>query len=83
MIIDRSKIVEKREQRRTKKRDHLYNWHPWYAWYPVQVPYYSGNWVWLQYIEREYYCNITSDIGFFGGPSANISTGYRRRMKQT
>ena len=82
MIFDRSKIVERRKQRRREKRDYKYNWHPWYAWYPVQVPHYSGNWVWLQHIEREYYCDVRNSTGIFGGPIAIISDGWRRRAKK-
>jgi len=25
----------------------------WFAWYPVPLPPYDGEWVWLEWIERE------------------------------
>ncbi len=25
----------------------------WFAWYPVPLPPYRGEWVWLEFVERE------------------------------
>lgn len=27
-------------------------WRRWFAWYPVEVGFYTGKFVWLQFIER-------------------------------
>ena len=37
---------ETEEQRMVRE----YEWHKWFAWFPVQMP--DGTWVWLEHVER-------------------------------
>lgn len=43
----------------TFKKTYLFDWHPWFAWYPVHIS--GDNYVWLEWIERvgdEHYTGI-------------------------
>lgn len=48
-----------------------HGYRPWFAWFPVQVNPYEGDWVWLEWVERE-------PDGYGGG-----ITGYQYRRKLT
>jgi len=41
-----------------KPPEYKYNWHSWFAWYPVPVyvgdEEFYGTWVWLEKVERVY-----------------------------
>jgi hypothetical protein len=57
--------------RREPEEARLWNWHPWFAWYPVRVfdaKIGWGTWVWLETVERVYE---------FGQP--NLKPYYRLR----
>lgn len=31
----------------------LFEWHDWFAWYPIRNQHHSGQWVWLETIRRK------------------------------
>ena len=44
------RINHNREKRKKEKYKRDYNWHKWFAWYPVSFD--ENTLVWLEYLER-------------------------------
>ena len=69
MQLDRSEKVAANSKKYAEQQRYKKNWHEWFVWYPIQVPAYSGHWVWLETIERKWIHRVEfSDTGgVFGG----------------
>ena len=82
MIIDRRERVNRKAQQWAAREKYRKNWHPWFAWYPVDLEWGDGRWVWLQRIERKRY-ESTHDYengGPFGGPVSITVSGWNYRL---
>ena len=82
MIVDRSILFKTKQAKRDAERQARRKWHIWFAWYPVQVPSYSGRWVWLENIEIKYWSDTSTHKrgGIFGGDVTYYSDGWSRRL---